>query len=370
MFIESKTSRNLKCFRFKTNQRGFTLTELLVVLGIFITLTALVVPSYISTRPQRMLNGETNRLASVVRQGRLYSLRDNEKVYMEFLPEIDMYRLWSAQGWRAYADPIDAPNEPAGRNPDIGDYDGDFDGDGDTYEDMEDGDVWQDGATGAWYYTDTDGIYTDPDVLLMPAYPGNQPIRTLSPKLRIVLDSGTGNVQNIFRDFSDTQAVGGDSIVPFEVDLRMRETTWDNSQTALGKRNGVLSHFPLIFLVFFPDGTVASSWDSIVETTDFSDEVIDLRPGGLGATVLHMQARSEMFNPESYNIFDPTVVITGDEGPEEPSSPYNTLSIEDSQSDVYGRKLIINNLSGRIIIRNFQPREFDKLYEDFGVNFY
>jgi len=37
---------------------------------------------------------------------------------------------------------------------------------------------------------------------------------------------------------------------------------------------------------------------------------------------------------------------------------------------VYGRTIIINNLSGRIIIRNFEPREFDQLREDWNIDYY
>ncbi len=376
MFQRRGISKNLIFNPRRFNQRGFTLTELLVVIGVLIALTAATVPSYIATRPQRMLSGETNRFASVIRQGRLFSLRDNAKVYLEILPEFDMYRLWSARGWRAYVDVFDPGN---GRNPDYGDYDGDFDGDGDYWWGdggdptapvgvPEDPDVYQDMGSGVWYYDDSDGTYLDPDVLLMTTYPGNQPIRTLSPKLRIYLDSGDGSIINISRDFGDTGAVAGDSIVPFEVDIRMRANAWNPAQP-LGKRNGVLSRFPVLFTVFFPDGTVAASWDAD-DSTDFNDEIIDLQPGALGAIQIHLQARSEKYNPEAYNLFDPTVVIQGDEGAQEPMSPFTTISLEDSASDAFGRVITLNNLSGRVIIRNFMPTELDRLRVDFGIDYY
>lgn len=383
MKMRVKVSRLTNILRSSRCQKGFTLVELLVVVAVFAILITLTLPDYMKGRPQRLLSGEANRLAGTLRQARLVALRDNAKAYVEFIPELDMYRLWSESGWRAYADPVMAPGEPAGRNPDIGDYDGDFDGDGDFWwgdggdpsspsGTPEDQNVKQD-SNGNWYYDQTnwDGSYTDPDVLLMPTYPGNQPLRTVSPKLIIDVDPATGNITNIVRDLSGTGGVSGEGIVPLDVDLRMRNLAENWDPTApIGKRNGVLSHFPLIFITFFPDGTLAASWDVSSPPNGFANEVIDLKPGGLGAVKLYLQIRGNEYNQESYNLFDPTVVVQGDEGPGEPASPYNTLSVEKSVSDANGRTLTINNLSGRIIIRNFAPKELDDLHTNFGIDLF
>ena len=128
-------------------------------------------------------------------------------------------------------------------------------------------------------------------------------------------------------------------------------------------------NFPLVFLVFFPDGTVAASWDGPI-SNDLSDEVIDLRPGGLGASRIHLQARTEDYNAESYNLFNPQNVTQGDEGPQEPLSPYTTLSLEDSNSEVFGRTITLNNLSGRVVIKNYKPVDLDQLFVDFGYHYY
>ena len=348
-------------------QKGFTLVELLVVVGVFVVLVMMTVPNYLATRPFRLLSGETNRLAAVIRQGRLTALKTNDKVYLEFLPELDMYRLWTHQGWRAYADIID-PSIP--RNPDAGHYNGDLDGDGDAYWGTgpigaptgppEDPDVVKD-AKGNWVYHDTDGTYADPDVLLMTTYPGNQPIRTVSPKLRMTTDPVTGNLTNISRDLSDSGFVAGDNIVPLDVDMRMEEDAWTPNQP-LGIRNGVLSHFPLIFIVFFPDGTLAASWDqnppSLLPKPDMN-EIIDLKPGSLGAAQIHLQVRGDKYHEKEYNLYDPTICAIGGEGPGEPQSRFETLSIDQSNSDSYGRIITVNNLSGRVLIRNYKPSDLD-----------
>ena len=342
---------------------GFSLAELLVVVGVFVLLVSMTMPNYLATRPQRLLGAETNRLAAVIRQGRLFSLRDNKKVYLEFLPEIDMYRLWSAQGWRAYADVIDFT---VPRNPDGGHYNGDLDGDGDYWWGTggtpqapqgtpEDPDVIDRGN--GLEYVDTDGTYLDLDVLLMPTYPGNRPIRTISPRLRIYTDVD-GTITNIARDLTDTGGVAGDSVLPLDVDLRLEYLTWDLTQTAMGTRNGVLSRFPLIYLVFFADGTLAASWDE--DPGAPGSEMIDLQPGRLGAAQIFLQVRGEKFNMRAYNDFDPNTALPGDSSADAPVSPYDTLSLQQATSDVYGRVITINNLSGRVIIRNIAPNELDK----------
>jgi hypothetical protein len=94
------------------------------------------------------------------------------------------------------------------------------------------------------------------------------------------------------------------------------------------------------------------------------DEINDLEPGRLGAAQLHLQVRGEAYNAEAYNLFDPTLILgyEGDEGPGEPLSPYDTLSLDDSAAETNGRVLTINNLSGRIIIRDFEPIRLDELH--------
>ena len=363
-------SRRTKALSCRVRERGFTLVELLVVVAIFVALISLTVPNYMATRPQRLLSGEANRLSGTIRQGRLHALRDNDKVYLEFLPEIDTYRLWSSSGWRAYGDLIDVSSD---RDPDRGDYDGDLDGDGDCYwngdpsGEPEDPDVINDPFLG-WVYRDTDGTYTDPDVLLMPTYPGNAPIRTVSPKLRIEVDPATGEVTNITRDLGDSGSVAGDNVVPFDVDLRMRNLAAGWANFPLGKRNGVLTHFPLLFIVFFPDGTLAASWDADAPIYDADEleeqETIDLDPGQLGALQIHLQARGDAFNPEeAYRLFHPEDWVndwTGiDQGPYAPDCPFQTLSTDDANRETFGRVLTVNNMSGRVIIGNYQPSEAD-----------
>jgi len=335
--------------------------ELLVVVAIFVALISLTVPDYMKNRPVRMVSGEANRLSATVRQARLYALRDNEKTYLEFIPELDMYRLWSYSGWRAYADIYDPAN---GRNPDAGDYDRDLDGDGDDYWDggnPEDPNVMFDGIGFYYDVANWDGSTPDPDAMLLPTYPGNQPIRTVAPKLVIVTDPATGEITNIYRDLGDPSAVAGDNVVPLDVDIRMMNMAdnW-NPTNPIGVRNGVLTHFPLLFITFFPDGTLGASWDQDLPT-GFQDEVIDLEPGGLGAIQLHLQVRGNAFNPMAYTPFDPVnVALQGDTGPYAPVSPFQTLSVEDSNRESFGRRIIVNNLSGRVVIRNFRPMELDE----------
>jgi hypothetical protein len=115
-------------------------------------------------------------------------------------------------------------------------------------------------------------------------------------------------------------------------------------------------------MVFFPDGTVSASWDENPGAP--GTEIIDLQPGRLGAAQIFLQVRGEKFNMRAYNEFDPNTALPGDSTADAPVSPYDTLSLQQATSDIYGRVITINNLSGRVIIRNIAPNELDKRYLD------
>ena len=90
-----------------------------------------------------------------------------------------------------------------------------------------------------------------------------------------------------------------------------------------------------------------------------ADEILDLQPGALGAAQIHLQVRGNKYNMKEYNVFDPTSVLPGDNSAGAPLSAYDTLSLEQSNADSYGRIITVNNLSGRVLIRNFMPSQID-----------
>ena len=319
----------------KLNKSGFTLIEVLVVVTILAILMSLTIPNYLRTRPMRLLGAQANKIGQMVRFTRLQAIRDNEKYYMEFIPELDMYRIWGRSGWYAYADP-DRLN-------------GDWDNDGDDFTDGEDADI-------------LDGVVDDPDILLNPLHPDNLPIHTHAP--RLLFDVQAGVLVDISRDFENDSYVADQSVFPFDIDLRMDPLKWgDPEDTDILTRPtwtpnvNVLSRGPLLFMVFFPDGTVGSSWSFDQVNPGLADEIRDLQGGELGITEIFLQVRGNV-NPAAHDLY-PDPSGGNFDGSSDGYSPYQTLEFENSISESFGRRVLINHATGRIKVENFIPANLD-----------
>ena len=321
--------------KLKNDHGGFTLIEVMVVISIFAILLAVTVPNYVKSRPMRLLSAQSNKIGQVVRYARLQALKDNIKLYLEFIPELDMYRLWGADGWFAYADPMR--------------LNGDWDGDGDDFTDSEDADL-------------TDGVTDDPDIFLNPLFPDNFPILTVSPKLHI--DVVTGTLTDIYRDYENPDYLAGQAVFPFEVDLRMAPLSWSPGTTDIITRPtwttavNILSRAPLQFMVFFPDGTVASSWQFDTPLpVGLNTEIRDLEGGQLGVSEIFLQVRGDL-NIKAYDMFpDPTG--GNPSATFDAPSHWETLDYAKAIQAEYGRRILINHATGRIKIEDFAPRALD-----------
>ncbi len=337
-----KSIFNTRLDRTKKEEKGFTLVELLVVVTIFAILLGITVPNYLNTRPQRLLSAQANRLGQMIRFGRLQAIRDNENYYLEFIPELDMYRLWGKKGWDAYADP--------------GDLNGDLDRDGDDYTDGEDADLY-------------DGIVDDPDILLDPLLPENRPLNTVAPLLRVDLNSD-GTLLDISRDLDNPDFVGDQAVFPYDVDLRLLPLSWNPGTSDLFTRPtwtdqvNILSRGPLLFIVFFPDGTVSSSWQ-FDPPPGLADEIRNLQGGQLGVTEIFLTIRGE-YNTRALDMYpDPSGGnFNGSYDPTITLSHWETLPYEKAINDTYGRRILINHATGRIKVENFAPEYLDRDQDD------
>jgi prepilin-type N-terminal cleavage/methylation domain-containing protein len=71
--------------RFES-RRGFTLTEVMVVVGIVAILAGIAIPSVIGYLPTYRLNGISHELMADLQSARLYAVRNNGRCVLEFTP--------------------------------------------------------------------------------------------------------------------------------------------------------------------------------------------------------------------------------------------------------------------------------------------
>ncbi|MFH1515816.1 MAG: prepilin-type N-terminal cleavage/methylation domain-containing protein [bacterium] len=319
--------------RRSEHESGFTMVEVLVVLAIVGILAATVIPSYLRTRPQRMLSATTNLLVANFNSARVLAIQNNANVYMEFLPEVDTFRIWDQVGWNRY---LTLSVFPAGST--INSF-------------------------------------------------SISPVKTFSPLLRYSITAG---VPTLFRNLGSERAIGGEKVVPLEVDIRMDPnpcTDQDLDRTALTARPPyvdvpdrmkLLSRVPALFLQFNPDGSVSSSWSNPCTSVEESLDANDQPPPGryLGVTEIFLQVRGDM-NPMYAGDYLSNYPITDIEGIF-PNQSLETMYYEDgtprqlgafqgaereikhaAMSDANGRRIIINNATGRVIVENWAPYNID-----------
>jgi prepilin-type N-terminal cleavage/methylation domain-containing protein len=321
-----KTSHTCPC----SYERGFTMVEVLVVLAIVGILAATTIPPYLKQRPQRMLSATTNLLVANINDARVMAVRENQRVYMEFLPEVDTFRLWDESNWSRYIAGVGS------------------------------------------------GFSIAP--VSVTAF-SISPVRTYSPMLNLRIYSG---VPYVSRNYGSDRAIASDRVIPNEVDFRMdpnpcadqnpNSTALTARPLSLGvpDRYRLLSRAPLLFLTFYPDGSISNSWVyGCSSVNEYREPIVGRH---LGATELFLQVRGNenAFTSNNY-VSDYNMIDIG----LFPNQSLSTMYYEDgtpryvgvgskesevkfdSTAEANGKRIVINNATGRVMVESWAPYNID-----------
>lgn len=286
-------------------RRGFTLVEVLVVLTIIGILIATTIPSYLASRPARFLGQTANNMAANLNYARTQAIKDNAPTYVEFMPEVDTYRVWDSVNWEKYA------------------------------------------------------VANTGNLSLAAA-----PLREIAPQLRYRITPQS--IAFLERNYSNERAIATYASVPDDVDIRMQPYSCVGQQSDIVRlvpRNGLLSREPLMFVKYFPDGRCANSWSvpcSVVSTTG----ITRLAAPNLEYTQITLQVRGA-FNGTTALDYLPNVVDinSGDTNVTDPFpqriTPNQSLPYEAATSDSNGRRILLNHGNGRVSVEAYAPLLID-----------
>jgi type IV fimbrial biogenesis protein FimT len=74
---------------------GFTLIELMTIIGIIAILFTIAIPNYIGWLPKYRLGSAARDLLSAMQYGRLTAVKNNADVQVKFYPDQDNYRVFA-----------------------------------------------------------------------------------------------------------------------------------------------------------------------------------------------------------------------------------------------------------------------------------
>lgn len=304
---------------------GFTMVEVLVVVAIIGILAATTIPTYLKNRPQRMLSAATNLLVANFNSARVLAIQNSQNVYMEFIPEVDTFRIWDQTNWSRY---LNYSVHPSGA------------------------------ASNAFSIA---------------------PVKTFSPLMHIQIYSG---VPTVWRNLGSERAIGGEKVVPMEVDLRMNPNTCSdqnpNIPALVARPPGLdvpdsmkyLSRIPLLYITFHPDGSITDSWSTPCQSIDVDKPA----PVGrhLGVAEIFLQVRGDENPYTANNYISDYADIAERYFPNQslPTMYYwwgaernlggGENEIKDgAMSDANARRIVINEATGRVVVENWAPYNID-----------
>ena len=102
--------RSLYFWKILKNRKGFTMTEVAVVLSLIGIMTAISVPSYISWLPRHKLQTSVRQIYDDMQLAKIRAVKDNRNACIQFYPATETYTVFfDVDGIPGYLNGTDVP---------------------------------------------------------------------------------------------------------------------------------------------------------------------------------------------------------------------------------------------------------------------